>query len=220
MAPGAFPWASADWADANPGTKVIPRAKTKLGRTGRNVDLRAAADIRVNQTAICDVARCSPRAILIILLPSILNKRRNYAITYQLSPRDPPTLPCIAPQTRLSFVSRQIIDFHRTQPIHHVHGIFHDPLHVCIRDMRIIRLAVTGRAYLPGMKILDGAVANRKSHDCLRFADPLFTVRMASDRRHACTLSEKRNSVNRLEGERRFERSAKRIVRIKRARCG
>ena len=43
MAPGAPPWASADWADADPGINIIQRAGTRPRSIEQSIDLRTAA---------------------------------------------------------------------------------------------------------------------------------------------------------------------------------
>jgi hypothetical protein len=57
--PGVLPWASADWADANPGKNIIQSAETRHGSIGRTVHRRTSFAVRLNQTAIRDVVICS-----------------------------------------------------------------------------------------------------------------------------------------------------------------
>ena len=59
IAPGAFPWAAADWAQANPGRNIIQRAAATHGIITREIDCSTAAAVRVNPTAIRGIFICS-----------------------------------------------------------------------------------------------------------------------------------------------------------------
>ena len=76
---------------------------------------------------------------------------------------------CIsASEFNFSFIFLSVILFEREQPIHLVHCVLHDPLHLLLCDVRVLGLASTGRAQFAGVHIFNRAIAEGENDGDLR----------------------------------------------------
>jgi hypothetical protein len=87
MAPDVLPWASTDWADAIPGLNIIQNADARLRSIGRILHRHTSFAVRLNQTAIRDVAICSLPAIYTL---DVAAGKRRHSLKTQPKPKTSP----------------------------------------------------------------------------------------------------------------------------------
>jgi hypothetical protein len=76
---------------------------------------------------------------------------------------------------------REIFVSKDEESVYVLNGVFHNTLHLLIGQVRVLLTPKTGRAWLPGVKVFDRPIPERKGNDSLRFPRELIASAMQRD---------------------------------------